>query len=97
MDDWGVFFSDFSDLAHWQTQEGEFADLDGIFNPAHQISLSGDTVGVSSIAPVLTVAESQIPATAAQGDDLEIRSVNYRVSDIQPDGAGLARVILERA
>lgn len=99
MDDWDVFFdpADFADSAAWETQEGEFVDLDGIFEAGREVALSGDAVGISAVLPVLTVAAESIPATAAQGDDLEIRGVNYRVTDIQPDGSGLARVILERA
>lgn len=92
--DWDVFMDtgDFADSASWETQEGEFADLEGIFQETAEAALDG----VSAVLPVLTVAESAIPATAAQGDDLEVRGRNYRVSDIQPDGSGMARVILER-
>ncbi|WP_170561408.1 head-tail joining protein [Ruegeria atlantica] len=98
MDDWDVFFdpADFGQSAAWDTQAGDFVNLDGIFEEAREVALSGDTVGASAVLPVLTVATSQVPATAAQGDDLEINSVNYRVTDIQPDGSGLTRVVLER-
>jgi len=98
MDDWDVFFdpADFADAAAWQTQEGEFADIHGVFEAAREVALSGDSVGVSAVLPVLIVASEQVPDTAAQGDDLEIRDVNYRVADLQPDGSGLTRVILER-
>lgn len=98
MDDWDVFFnpSEFGDSAVWDTQEGETVDVDGIFEASREVILSGESVGVSAVMPVLTVAVDQIPATAAQGDDLEVRGKNYLVSDIQPDGSGLARIILER-
>lgn len=98
MDDWDVFFDpdDFGDSATWETQEGETVTLGGIFEATREVVLPGDSIGVSAVMPVLTVAEDQIPATGSQGDDLEVRDVNYRVSDIQPDGSGLARVILER-
>lgn len=99
MNDWDVFFDPdaFGDTATWDTQEGETENLDGIFEAAREVALSGDSVGVNATLPVLTVAETAIPSTAAQGDDLEVRGVNYLVSEIQPDGSGLARVILERA
>lgn len=95
MDDWDVFFdpSDFADSATWETQEGESATLDGIFQATAEVVLDG----VSAVLPTFTTAEDLIPSTAAQGDDMEVRDVNYLVSDIQPDGSGLARVILERA
>ena len=94
-DDWSVFMdpADFGESAAWETQEGEFVTLDGIFTAAAEVVLDG----VSAVMPVLTVAETQVPETAAQGDDLEVRDVNYRVADLQPDGSGLTRVILERA
>lgn len=97
-DDWGVFFDpdDFADSAVWDTQAGEFVELDGIFEAAREVVLSGDSVGVSAVMPVLTVASDSVPETAAQGDDLEIRDQNFRVADLQPDGSGLTRVILER-
>ncbi len=99
MDDWGVFFDpdDFADMAVWDTQEGETVDIHGIFEAAREVALQGESVGISAVLPVLTVAEDQIPATASQGDDLEIDGVNFIISDIQPDGSGLTRVVLERA
>jgi hypothetical protein len=97
--DWGVFLdpTDFGTAAIWDTQGGEIVDVEGIFETAREVALSGNSSGVSAILPVLTMASEAIPATAAQGDDMEIQSVNYRVADIQPDGSGLTRVILERA
>jgi hypothetical protein len=98
IEDWDVFFdpADFADAATWDTQGGELVDLNGIFEEAREVALAGDAVGVSAIYSVLTVASVEVPATAAQGDDLEIANVNYRVADLQPDGSGLTRVILER-
>lgn len=98
IEDWDVFFdpADFADAATWDTQSGELVDLNGIFEEAREVALAGDAVGVSAIYSVLTVASVEVPASAAQGDDLEIANVNYRVADLQPDGSGLTRVILER-
>ncbi|AKU43298.1 head-to-tail joining protein [Rhodobacter phage RcCronus] len=97
-DDWDVFFDpdDFADSAVWDTQAGEFVEIDGIFEAGREVVLAGDGAGISAIMPVLTVASDSVPATAAQGDDLEVRDKNFRVADLQPDGSGLTRVILER-
>ena len=97
--DWDVFLdpADFATPGTWDTQGGEIVDVEGIFEAAREVALSGNGPGVSAILPVLTMADAAIPATAAQGDDMEIQSVNYRVADIQQDGSGLTRVILERA
>lgn len=98
MDDWDVFFdpADFGVTARWVTQLGDMVDIDGIFEAGREVALSGNSGGVSAILPVFTVAESLIPTTAAQADDLEVNSSNYLVADIQPDGSGMARIILER-
>lgn len=97
-DDWGVFFApgDFGNRAFWETMEGEFAEVDGILEAAREVVLPGESGGVSARMPVLTLPEASVPETASQGDDVEIAGRNYRVADIQPDGSGLARVILER-
>lgn len=96
--DWDVFLSpaDFGETVFWETQDGEFAELDGIFENAREVVLPGEGGGVSAMMPVLVVAESAVPESAAQDDDLEIRGRNYRVADIQPDGSGLSRIVLER-
>lgn len=98
LDDWDVFLSpdDFGDRAFWETQEGEFAEVDGLFSKAREVVLPGEGGGVSALMPVLTIAESTVPETASQGDDVEINGRNYLVADIQPDGAGLALIVLER-
>lgn len=97
-DDWDVFMDpeDFGVQAYWQTQDGEFADLTGIFEAAREVVLPGEGGGVSALLPVLTVPECAVPETAAQDDDVEINGRNFRVADIQPDGSGQSRVILER-
>ena len=96
--DWDVFFdpADFAVTATWDTPGGDIVEVVGIFEAGREVALSGNAVGVSAILPVLTVAAEAIPSDAAQGDDLAILSVNYRVTDIQPDGSGLTRVILEK-
>jgi hypothetical protein len=97
-DDWGTFM-DPADFAHafaWEST-AEFVEGYGLFNAAHEVALSGEFGGVSTRQPVLTVAESHMPTDAAQGDEVECKGRNWRVADIQPDGSGLARVILERS
>lgn len=96
--DWDVFMSpaDFGDTVFWETQDGDFAELEGIFEKAREVVLPGEGGGVSALLPVLMVAESSVPETASQGDDLEIKGRNYRVADIQPDGSGLSIIVLER-
>lgn len=92
-EDWAVFFdpADFATPANWETQAAESATLDGIFSEAAEVA-----AGVSASLPTFTAPETAIPTTAAQGDELEVQGETFLVSDIEPDGAGLVRVILER-
>jgi hypothetical protein len=97
-DDWGVFMDpdEFGVTAYWETQGGESADVDGIFEAAREVVLPGEGGGISALLPVLTVPEIAVPETAGQDDDVEIDGRNFRVADIQPDGSGQSRIILER-
>jgi hypothetical protein len=94
----GRFFdpADFADTAIWDVLAGSTVSIDGIFETGREVALSGNSSGISAVLPVLTVSAQAIPDGGVQGDDLEIQGVNYRVADIQPDGSGLTRVILER-
>jgi hypothetical protein len=72
-------------------------EITGIFTAAHAVLARGDAIGVSSLAPVLTVAEAHFGADPpASGDRLEADGAFYVVSDPQPDGSGLIRLVLER-
>ena len=98
MDDAAVFFNpdDFATPAYWDTQESESCTITGIFQTPHRGVLGGDFGGVSSAAPVFICAADAVPATAAQGDSIEINEKAFRVADLQPDGSGLTHIILER-
>lgn len=65
--------------------------LRGVFTPAHAVIL-GD---VSGLAPVMVLSlDAGLPAV---GDELRsLGGANWRVADVQPDGTGMARLILEK-
>lgn len=98
MDDAAVFFNpdDFAITGYWDTQVSESCKVVGIFQTQHRAVLGGDFGGVSSAAPVFICAADDVPATASQGDSIEINEQAFRVSDLQPDGSGLTHIILER-
>lgn len=58
------------------------------------IGLSGDT---NSVGPVLGVQLSQFSQLPAQDDVLTVRDVLYRVREVQPDGHGVAKLLLNEA
>ena len=76
---------------------GEPTALGGIFSAANSITAQmGEWPGVSTSAPLFTCRASALPAGAGDGDHLTLGATAWTVRSIQPDGTGLARLILER-
>lgn len=102
-DDWGVFLdtgpSGHAVAAAWTIEGAALpVPVPGIYEAPHQAAAGGDWPGVSTTLPVLVTGAPKLPTTAAKGDLVEIpgRGV-FLAADLQPDGAGLVRVSLERA
>lgn len=98
--DWGVFFNPavFGDeLIYHPAGRAPFSAC-GLFTAAHaEISRGGFGPGVSGMAPVLTVPPDFVFGVTPQpGDGVSVRGEKWRVADIQRDGSGMARLILER-
>ena len=97
--DWGVFLdagpSGFATPATWQVRGSAPVVVRGIWSRPHAEAAGGDWPGVSTTAPVFATAEASLPAGAGQGDAVTIDGRAWRAADLQPDGAGLVRVILE--
>lgn len=94
-DDFATFFDTaaFARGATFLPSEGGTYAVAGIFTEAHALA-----VGVSASAPVFTVAETVSPRLPRQGDGLTIDGKgDFTIADLQPDGSGLVRLILERA
>lgn len=99
-DDMAVFFDAeaFGEFAGYVlADESDTADIEGIYQDAHAIAAPGDFAGVSTTAPTFTTAQIYLPAGAGKGDMLSRPTGElFTVEDIQPDGTGLVRLILER-
>lgn len=98
-DDLAAFFdpADFGTAATYRRGAGEAVPFVGVFVAAHRaVVASGDWPGVSTVGPVMTAPLSALPAGAQQGDAVTVGATVYRVRDVQPDGTGLARLILEK-
>ncbi|MBP7001715.1 hypothetical protein [Amaricoccus sp.] len=99
-DDFAVFFDPdgFGSLGSYALAAGSPAvEVGGIFTAAHAVAAPlGDWPGVSTSTPVFTCRAAMLPAGAGDGDTLTLGATAWTVRSIQPDGTGLARLILER-
>jgi hypothetical protein len=76
---------------------GSAATVRGIFDNAHrEVILPGaDGLAISTTGPRLDVLLTSIPNGPSRGDTFAHEGVTYRVNDVQPDGQGGARLVLE--
>ena len=85
---------DFGAVGVFTPAGGEGVAVAGIFDAAHREAVQAEA-GVSTSAPAFTVFATDLPAGAAQGDALEVEGRRWRVADMEPDGTGLVRLVLE--
>lgn len=72
---------------------GSFA-VNGIFDEAYrEVDLAGG-VAVTTEHPVLGIRTSAFQVLPKQGDQFTIRGANYTVREVQVDGHGAAKVLL---
>lgn len=77
-----------------------FALPDAVFDRQHLVVAIGEDGGeVSSRMPVLGVRLARFPAPPVQGDRVTIPAIaaTYLVRDVQPDGHGHAKLLLNLA
>lgn len=86
------------------TAEGLAAvTIAGIYDDAYFRIVQDFVGGVASAQPAFLCRSADLPATAAQGDALEITDpltgdvTSYIVDDLQPDGTGMTRLVLTLA
>ena len=91
-DEWAVFMdpSVFGEPVTYTPSGGIAQSLAAVFTAAH-----ATTLDTSTVAPVLALFPPAGLLPAA-GDGVALRGISYRVADVQPDGTGLTRLILER-
>lgn len=83
----------FAEAATWTPAAGAPVAVSGIYTDGHAAALGAP--GVSGSAPAFSCAADTVPGIA-HGDSLFVRAASWRVADVQPDGSGLTRLILER-
>lgn len=65
----------------------------GIFDNAYQPVEMGE-LEYSSLVPEFLMATSDIPSGGVAGDKLTVASVQYTITNIEPDGTGITRLVL---
>lgn len=72
--------------------------LTGVFLAAYKDVTFSEGAAVTTVRPVLDMRLSAFGAIApAQGDRVTVRGAVYNVADLQPDGIGGVRLILQLA
>lgn len=71
-------------------------EIRAIFNAEFQGVDPNIGVGIGSVAPVIDVRLADISETPSPGDRVCIRGDHYRVVEMQPDGQGAARLLLQK-
>lgn len=85
----------FSQPVAYTPAGGESVTLSGIFEAPHQAAEIGLRLPVSDTAPTLLVRLSDFTLDGPrQGDHVDVAGILYEVTDVQPDGAGMAKLIL---
>ena len=78
----------------FETGDGETIQFNGIFDSEYQLELPGGA-GTTTTTIAVTARDDDLP-DAARGDVIERDSVNYYVTDVQPDGLGRIVMLLSR-
>ncbi len=72
---------------------GDPVAIKGVFGNAH-VEV-GSNPPISLVAPVLTIQLSDLESDPANGDEVTVRGIDYRIIDVQKDGEGGASLVLQ--
>lgn len=77
-------------------RRGEAHEVRGVFQASH-VGLDPETgMQVRSTQPIVLIDGWSLPFKPAQGDEVEVRGVLYKVRDAQPDGHTGVLLMLHR-
>jgi len=98
-DEWAVFMDPraFARPLVYTPAGGGPVPVHGILTAPHAGIAAGGFPGLSTTAPVAVLALSDLPGDPVAGDLITESGNVWRVADVQPDGTGMVRLILERA
>lgn len=88
----------FGEATTYTPAAGQVFTLQGAFLSAYKTVEFQDGAAASTQSPALDVRLSDFPAGApAPGDTVLVRGALYSVADVQPDGIGGAKLLLQLA
>src|SRR5574340_1238381 len=90
--DRAAFLADFGETVTYTAYGAAPASITAIFDDASKLA-DLDMGGVRGTEPQLLCSDADIP-NISKRDTFTVRSVLYKVKDIQPDGTGMTVVIL---
>lgn len=88
--------STFGQAMTYTAPGGEAQSVRAVFDAAHQVVNLDGEVPVSGTQPVLDVWLADLDPTPVRNGIVVVAGTSYRVSDVQPDGNGWAKLILVR-
>ena len=88
-----VFGADFCESASWTPAGGSARAICGIFDRSSDVQDIGAMIEVDGVAAMLNVSDEMIPGVL-RGDLITVRSLDYKVVGIEPDGTGRTILVL---
>ena len=87
----------FGETVTFTPNGGTPATVTGVFDAEHAYQeLIGEAL-IETTRPIVVVRSAAFSPTPVRGDAISVRSTNYKVIEIQPDGQGDLSLILEKA
>ena len=86
---------DFADTATYTPVGGSPASVNGIFDAPQASRNATDLMDITIPSPQFVCRTADVPS-AADGDEIIIRSVSYNVRVVLTDGTGVSTLILEK-
>ena len=100
-DTFGVPVSYIPSVANRPERQGQAVTLTAIFDENREMVniMSGGSGGMDAVIPrpVLSLRRVDLGFDPLEGDEVILSNILYRVIDVQPDGAGMFDLILNRS
>ena len=86
----------FGEVVTFTPTGGSAETVTGVFDAEHAFQeLMGDAT-IETLRPVVIFRTASLSQTPVRGDSISVRSTDYTVIEIQPDGHGDIVVVLEK-